>query len=64
MFYKKEENGNWYVGIEITLPTDPVNVLTESNKVNDHGWEWLDEPPSDYLEWIDGQTIEIDVKFP
>lgn len=56
MFYKKEEN-NWFVGVEITLPTDHVNILTESNRVNDHGWEWFDTPPQEYLEWLDSQEL-------
>ena len=54
MFYKKENN-NWFVGLEITLPTDPVNVLTEVNRENEHGWEWHDNPPQEYLEWIEEQ---------
>ena len=56
MFYK-EEDKNWFVGVEITLPTDPVNILTESNTQNDHGWEWLDTPPAEYLEWLDSQEL-------
>lgn len=55
MFYKKENN-NWFVGVEITLPTDPVNILTESKRQNEHGWEWHNEPPQEYLEWLEEQN--------
>ena len=54
MFYKKEEE-NWFAGVEITLPTDPVNILTENNRENDYGWQWHDEPPQEYLDWLEEQ---------
>lgn len=56
MFYKKE-NDNWFVGVEITLPTDPVNILTKSNRENEYGWEWHDEPPQEYLDWHNEQLL-------
>lgn len=58
MFYKKEEN-NWFVGIEITLPTNPFTILTESNRINEYGWIWFDEPPIEYLEYIKENEIII-----
>lgn len=58
MFYKKMD-GNWFTGFEVILPTDPVNILTEGNRVNDHGWEWRDTPPDEYLDWLDSQELKI-----
>lgn len=56
MFYKKEENV-WFVGTEIILPTNPINTLTESNIVNDYGWIWYDEPPIEYLDWLEDLNV-------
>lgn len=56
--FTKKENDNWFMGTEVTLPTDPVNILTESNIVNDYGWEWFDEPPQEYLDWLDSQELK------
>jgi hypothetical protein len=53
MFYKKENN-NWYTGKKIHLPSG--EVLTEDNKIKVDGWEWHDEPPQEYIEWLNKQN--------
>jgi hypothetical protein len=53
MFYLKDNMSNWFTGIEVHLPDG--TVLNEKNKTNKYGWEWYEEPPEEYLEWIKNQ---------
>ena len=60
MFYKKQiytiEEGSitvWHTGTRISLPDG--NLLSDTNRDNDFGWEWHDEPPNEYLEWLEKQ---------
>lgn len=55
MFYKKESNDKWVVGVIVILPTNPTTELNENNRENDYGWEWHDNPPQEYLDWINEQ---------
>lgn len=57
MFYKKENNGNWLIGKVIKIGTSG-ELLDESNKENEYGWEWHDNPPQEYLDWVEQQQIE------
>lgn len=45
MFYKLI-NGKWESGLVICLPNG--EVLSEKNKINSDGWEWMDTPPLDF----------------
>lgn len=45
MFYKFE-NGKWESGLIVCLPNG--EILSEQNKVNLDGWEWMDEQPIDF----------------
>lgn len=56
MFYKKDENNNWFVGNKIHFPdgTD----LSVDNKVEKNGWKWHDTPPAEYTEWLNQQEEE------
>ena len=56
MFYKKDNNGDWTVGIRIILPTN--EELTENNTENSYGWTWHDTPPQEYLDWLEEQNKE------
>lgn len=53
-FYKIESDGNWLVGKTIYLPSGAV--LSSDNKINEDGWVWYDEPPQEYLDWLDTQN--------
>lgn len=56
MFYK-EENNEWLIAIEVLLPTSPPTTINSSNKENDNGWIWHDEPPQEYLDWHNEQLL-------
>lgn len=53
MFYHKDNLGNWQSGQEIHLPDG--SILSVKNRENKQGWEWHDEPPEEYLEWLEKQ---------
>ena len=53
MLYRKDNQGNWTVGIKIILPTN--EELNENNTVNSYGWEWLSTPPQEYIDWLESQ---------
>lgn len=57
MYYKKDDNGKWWGATNVHLPSG--DVLTPENKLNLDGWEWLDNPPEDYLEYIENQKNEL-----
>ncbi len=60
MFYKKSGE-NWLNGIKIALPNGIE--ITEENRsehtdtLSEFGWIWHDEPPQDYLDWLEEQQI-------
>ena len=63
MFYKKENNG-WLIGSVVKIPIDSSGdnlsvigsiILDENNKQSYDGWEWHDEPPQDYIDWVSSQ---------
>jgi hypothetical protein len=54
MYYKKEEDGCWNVGNRIDFPDG--TTLNSENKLSKDGWEWYDEPPQEYLDWLDIQN--------
>lgn len=61
MFYKKSGE-NWLNGIKIALPSGVE--ITEENKdehqnvLSEYGWEWHDNPPHEYLDWVEEQQNE------
>lgn len=57
MFYKKEEDSSWLIGKVIKIGTSG-EILDENNKENEYGWEWYDEPPQEYLDWLEEQNNE------
>lgn len=55
MFYKYiEEDNIWVTGNRISFP-DGV-VLSTDNKIEKDGWKWYDNPPQEYLDWLEQQN--------
>ncbi len=54
MYYKIEEDGSWNVGNRIDFP-DGITLNSE-NRLSKYGWVWYDEPPQEYLDWLDTQN--------
>lgn len=58
MFYTKKNN-IWYTANKMSFPNG--EEVTEENKdehidlLNDYGWEWHDNPPQEYLDWLEEQ---------
>lgn len=61
-FYKKIDD-EWF---SVSIVTNINYHLCEDNKDDFEypldGWEWFDEPPVEYLEWIDFINIDIDIE--
>lgn len=57
MFYKQEDTGNWIVGQRISLASG--TVLSIDNKQTEDGFFWSDEPPMEYVEWLNSQNASI-----
>lgn len=53
-FYKKIED-KWF---EANKVSNANYTLDENNKQSIDGWEWHDEPPQEYLDWLDEQNEE------
>ena len=58
-FYKKyildDGEESWGVGSRIFF-TDG-EVLSENNKVSRDGWVWYDDPPEEYLQWLENNGL-------
>jgi len=58
MFYKYEDNNDkWVRGNNIHLPNGKnLNPKAKNAKID--GWEWFDEPPQVYLDWVEQKNLE------
>jgi len=56
MFYKKFENGDWIKAPKVYLPDEDKTVLSEQNKTTKNGFEWYDEEPQEYLDWLEAKN--------
>jgi hypothetical protein len=56
MFYKFDGE-KWWNAQVIALPSG--EILSPENKQNLDGWKWHDEPPQDYLDWLETQQNHI-----
>jgi hypothetical protein len=59
MAFYKESNNNWIKASKVLFPNNAE--VTEVNK-DEHqsmlilyGWTWHDNPPQEYLDWINEQ---------
>jgi len=52
MWYKKE-NEKWLVGKSVLLPDN--TLLQDIHDVEMYGWIWHDNPPQEYLDWLEEQ---------
>ena len=56
MVYKNDIQENmWYTGNQITFPDGTV-ISKDYKDVTKDGWFWSDEPPAEYLEWLEQQN--------
>ena len=55
MLYKQLEGGEWLVAEhEVIMPNG--TAINEENQME--GWVWHDEPPVEYLEWVEFKEKE------
>ena len=54
--YKKLEDNSWLkADLEVFLNNN--EIITKENQ--NYGWKWYDEPPLEYLEWVDNEEKNI-----
>lgn len=59
MVYKYDkENNNWIIGNEARFPDG--YIINETNKTQKDGFEWFDEIPIEYIEWLQLKEEEQD----
>lgn len=59
-FYNKID-GKWYSGEVISLPDG--TTISEQNKENTFGWEWLELPPFHFQGEVLNETLLKDIDF-
>lgn len=53
--YKKLEDGSWLKAeTEVYLPDG--RIVSQENQIE--GWVWHDDPPIEYLEWVEFKEKE------
>ena len=60
MFYKiEEEIKDWNTSERVAF-TDGA-IISKDNKINRDGWFWSDEPPTEYVEWLESNEEDGDL---
>jgi hypothetical protein len=54
-FYKKVNDNEWWVGIHFVYARD-YTLERDGNRESIDGWQWYDEAPLEYLEWLKKQN--------
>ena len=60
MWYKNQPDGTWITANRVYIPNNPnADIILEFNhNVKRDGWEWFDEPPQAYLDWLEALKNE------
>jgi hypothetical protein len=56
-FYKIDENGDWLYAPNF-VETSEYSLYRELKDEYEYpidGWQWYDEPPQEYVEWLNSQ---------
>jgi hypothetical protein len=57
MFYRKDDLGYWLTALRVKIPLDEgVLILDIRIRKNEYGWEWHDQPPQEYEDFIQAQA--------
>lgn len=55
MWYKQQPDGTWIFANKVYIPNNPnapiILELNHAAKID--GWEWFENPPQAYLDWIE-----------
>jgi hypothetical protein len=55
--YRKDDNGEWGNYSKVIFPDGQV-MDEDSHDFDRDGFFWSDEPPLEYVEWLDAQNTE------
>jgi hypothetical protein len=60
MWYKQQPDGTWIRANRVEIPNVPDNIVLEFNhNAKIQGWEWFEEPPQAYTDWLDALRNEF-----
>ena len=54
-FYKKTETGDWWFAPNFVYSKN-YTLERDGNRESIDGWQWHDEAPLEYLEWLKKQN--------
>ena len=57
-FYKKVSDNEWWFAPNFVYHKD-YTLERNGNRQSIDGWEWLEEPPQEYLLWEINQNKEV-----
>ena len=61
MYYRNDiEQDIWYKGREVRFPNG--TIIKDGNPQSYDGWEWLEEPPQEYLELVVRQELDSEIQ--
>tara|TARA_R110002153_G_scaffold117557_1_gene261606 strand:- start:1488 stop:1700 length:213 start_codon:yes stop_codon:yes gene_type:complete len=57
MYYREDKQNNiWYKGKVIHFPNG--EILENGTPLSSDGWDWSEEEPQEYKDWVKQQKIE------
>ena len=59
-FYKKVSGNEWWFAPNFVYHKD-YELHRDSNRESIDGWEWFDNAPQEYLDWVVRQELESEI---
>ncbi len=56
-FYKKISDSEWWFAPNFVYHKD-YELQRDGNRESIDGWEWFDEAPQEYLDWLNNLELE------
>jgi hypothetical protein len=60
-FYKKVSDNEWWFAPNFVYHKD-YELHRDSNRESIDGWEWFDNAPQEYLDWVVRQELESEIQ--
>jgi hypothetical protein len=60
-FYKKVSDSEWWFAPNFVYHKD-YELQRDSNRESIDGWEWFDNAPQEYLDWVVRQELESEIQ--
>ena len=60
-FYKKINDSEWWFAPNFVYHKD-YTLQRDGNRESIDGWEWFDNAPQEYLDWVVRQELESEIQ--